>query len=235
LFLRRISHPTEIYKEFPTMSFTAFGRGCEQNGSSSVLNLTSVSRRTVILPSPSSNGGTNGDTEANGKGNGQNQPNGRNGHAEPHGNGNGHARPNGNGHAAAPAPDRRIPALRTTLSSGVSIKGSVKCRSEVEIDGDVEGTIESTGCLTVGKNARVRGDIQTRSVTVHGTVDGNLSVGDKCELRSGCTLRGDIETARLVMDENVNFTGNAAIATRDYLAELRPLNGNGNCNQHGHA
>ena len=62
-------------------------------------------------------------------------------------------------------------------------------------------------------------------MTLHGTVDGNLSAGEKCELRSGCTLRGDIETSQLVMDENVNFTGSAAIATPDYLAELRCPNG----------
>jgi cytoskeletal protein CcmA (bactofilin family) len=218
------------------MSFTAFGRACEQDSSSSFLNLTSVSPRTGNLPPPTPNGTANGHTDPTGNGNGHHHANGNeNGHAEH--SGNGHAQPNGNGHVSATAPNRCIPALRTTLSSGVSIKGSVKFRSEVEIDGDVEGTIASTGCLTVGKNARVRGDIQTRSVTVYGTVDGNLSVGDKCELRAGCTLRGDIETSRLVMDENVNFTGNAAIATRDYLAELRPLNGNanGSCNQQGHA
>jgi len=134
---------------------------------------------------------------------------------------------NGNGiiHSSGEATGRRFQTLRTSLSSGVSIKGTVKFGSELELDGNVEGTIESLGRLTVGKNGHVRGDIQTRSVTVHGTVDGNLSVGEKCELRSGCTLRGDIETSSLVMDDDVNFSGSAAIATRDYLSELRPVNG----------
>ena len=144
------------------------------------------------------------------------------------GNTNGAGSRNGNTviHPRTAAHRRPTPALRTVISSGVTIKGTAKFRSEAEIDGNVEGTIESLGRLTVGKNGHVRGDIQGRSVTVHGTVDGNLSVGEKCELRAGCTLRGDIETSRLVVDENVNFTGSAAIATRDYLAELRPINGN---------
>jgi len=113
------------------------------------------------------------------------------------------------------------PAIRAVLSSGVSIKGSVKFRSELVIDGTVEGTIDSTGRLTVGRNAHVRGEIRSRSVTVHGTVDGNLTAGERCELRSGCTLRGDIETSRLVVDENANFIGKAEIAIKDYLSELR--------------
>src|SRR4051812_47074034 len=82
-------------------------------------------------------------------------------------NGSGAIVPNGNHNGATDG--RRATSLRTTLSSGVSIKGSIKFRSELEIDGNLEGTIESLGRLTVGRNGHVRGDIQTRSVTVHGT------------------------------------------------------------------
>jgi cytoskeletal protein CcmA (bactofilin family) len=192
------------------MTFNAFDRGDEPDRSSSEINAASADHHA------NGNGDavhTDGNGHAHFNGNGHVHVNGNGSH-----NGNGSSNLNGNG--------RRLPSLRTTLSSGVSIKGTVTFRSELEIDGEVEGTIQSFGRLTVGRNGHVKGDIQTRSVTVHGTVDGNLSVGEKCELRSGCTLRGDIETASLVMDENVNFVGSAAIATRDYLAELRP-NGNG--------
>jgi cytoskeletal protein CcmA (bactofilin family) len=106
---------------------------------------------------------------------------------------------------------------RAILSSGVSIKGSVKFRTELVIDGKVEGTIQSVGRLTVGKNACIRGEIRARSVTVHGTVEGDVTAGERCELRSGCTLRGDIEAPRLVVDEDAIFIGRAEIATGDYL------------------
>ena len=99
------------------------------------------------------------------------------------------------------------------LSSGVSIKGSVKFASELVIDGEVEGTITSGGRLTVGKNAHIRGEINTRSVTVYGTIDGNVTAEERCELHSGCTLRGDIEAPRLVVDEDATFLGSAKIAT----------------------
>jgi len=110
-----------------------------------------------------------------------------------------------------------VPLSGAILSSGVSIKGSVKFRTELVIDGYVEGTIESVGWLTVGKNAHIRGEIKTRSVTVHGTVEGNLTAGERCELRSGCTLRGDIEAPRLVVDKDATFVGSAKIAIEDNL------------------
>src|SRR5262249_60752002 len=100
-----------------------------------------------------------------------------------HANDNGYL--NGNGNGDTNGDGNRVHAVCATLSSGVSIKGTVKFRSELVFDGEIEGTIDSTGRLTVGRNGRVRGDIQTRSVVIHGTVDGNLSAGDKCELRSG--------------------------------------------------
>jgi cytoskeletal protein CcmA (bactofilin family) len=114
-----------------------------------------------------------------------------------------------------------MPSSRAILSSGVSIKGSVKFRTEMVIDGKVEGSIDSVGRLTVGKNAHIRGEIRTGSATVHGTVDGNLTAGERCELRSGCTLRGEIEASRLVVDEDATFIGRAEIATDDDLFGLR--------------
>jgi cytoskeletal protein CcmA (bactofilin family) len=111
----------------------------------------------------------------------------------------------------ASAPARQ--AQSGVLSSGVSIKGSVKFASELVIDGDVEGTISSVGRLTVGKNAHIRGEINTGSVMVYGTIDGNVTAVERCELHSGCTLRGDIEAPRLVVDEDATFLGSAKIAT----------------------
>jgi len=101
-----------------------------------------------------------------------------------------------------------------TLSSGVSIKGSVKFQKELTLDCEVEGQINSQGRLTVGKQARIKGDIKTRSVIFDGTVNGNITAGERCELRAGCTVNGDIEAPRLVVDEAASFIGSAKIATQ---------------------
>src|SRR3984893_12525436 len=99
------------------------------------------------------------------------------------------------------------------LSRGVSIKGTVKFRSELLIDGEVEGTIDSTGTLTIGEHAEIRGENRAKSVKVRGTVKGNITSSERCELQAGSTLRGDIEAPRLIVDENATFLGSAKIAT----------------------
>jgi len=103
------------------------------------------------------------------------------------------------------------------LSRGVSIKGSVKFLNELLIDGEVEGTIDSTGTLTIGEHGRIRGEIRAKSVKVRGTVEGNIFVTERCELQAGCTLHGDIEAPRLIVDENVTFRGSAKVGTGKLL------------------
>ena len=112
-------------------------------------------------------------------------------------------------------PNRSAAPARTggILSRGVSIKGTVKFNNELLIDGEVEGKIQSTGALTIGEHAQIRGEIRSKSVKVRGNVEGNIFATERCELQAGCTLRGDIEAPRFVVDENAAFLGSAKVGT----------------------
>ena len=114
-----------------------------------------------------------------------------------------------------PAPAR----TGALLSSGVSIKGDVTFRTALVIDGEVDGTIKSTGSLTVGQHGRIRGEVRAGSVIVQGTVEGNVFASDRCALEAGATLRGDIEAPRLAVDENATFLGSAKISSKPSQAK----------------
>ena len=81
------------------------------------------------------------------------------------------------------------------------------------IDGKVEGEINSDGVLTIGENADIRGEIKTKSITVYGKVQGNITVGERCELKSRCTLQGDLKAARLVIEEGATFIGKSEVTS----------------------
>ena len=117
---------------------------------------------------------------------------------------------------ASPEQSNGVPASARSgglLSRGVSIIGSVKFRDQLLIDGEVKGDIKSTGTLTIGEHASIHGEVRSKSVTVKGTVEGNIFATERCELQAGCTLRGDIEAPRLVVDENATFLGSAKVGT----------------------
>jgi len=99
------------------------------------------------------------------------------------------------------------------LSSDVEIKGSIKFQKELLIDGKVEGEINSDGVLTIGENADIRSEIKTKSITVYGKVHGNITVAERCELKSKCTLQGDLKAARLVIEEGATFIGKSEVTS----------------------
>src|SRR3984957_5209306 len=102
---------------------------------------------------------------------------------------------------------------KDVLSSDVEIKGSIKFQKELLIDGKVEGEINSEGVLTIGENADIRGEIKTKSITVFGKVQGNITVSERCELKSKCTLQGDLKAARLIIEEGATFIGKSEVSS----------------------
>jgi cytoskeletal protein CcmA (bactofilin family) len=108
------------------------------------------------------------------------------------------------------------------LSSDVEIKGSIKFQKELLIDGKVEGDINSDGILTVGENAEIRGEITTKSITVYGKVHGNITVAERCELKSKCVLQGDLKAARLVIEEGATFIGKSEVTSGAISAKAAP-------------
>ena len=97
-------------------------------------------------------------------------------------------------------------AGKCTLSSNVEIEGSITFQKELLVDGRVKGQIISGGVLTIGENAVIRGKIKSKSVTVHGKVRGNI-MAERCELKSNCTLQGDLKASRLIIEEGATFIG----------------------------
>ncbi len=111
--------------------------------------------------------------------------------------------------------NRAITMAETTskniLSSDVEIKGSLKFQNELTIDGKIEGEINSSGVLTVGENAEIKGEIKTKSVTVLGKVHGNITVEERCELKAHAVLHGDLKATRLVIEDGATFVGKSEV------------------------
>jgi cytoskeletal protein CcmA (bactofilin family) len=113
------------------------------------------------------------------------------------------------------------PTSKNILSSDVEIKGSIKFLNELVIDGKLEGEIISAGVLTVGENAEIRGEIKTKSVTVLGKVHGNITVEERCELKTRAQLIGDLKAARLMIEEGATFVGKSEV-TPNKIAMKQP-------------
>ncbi|GAA5483811.1 bactofilin family protein [Haloferula sargassicola] len=97
------------------------------------------------------------------------------------------------------------------LSSGIEITGSIRFSNDMIIDGQIEGEIISEkGKVTIGENAKVKGDITAGEVKVFGNVEGKIT-SERCELKSKSRLNGDIKTKNLSMEEGASLSGRTEI------------------------
>lgn len=119
--------------------------------------------------------------------------------------------PNQTAGAAAPQQSKPMSVNKNILSSDVEIKGTLKFSNDLIIDGRIEGEVNSEGDLTVGENAHIQGDINTRSVTVFGRIVGNIKVTDRCELKQNAHLEGDVVAGKLAIEEGAVFMGSSAV------------------------
>jgi cytoskeletal protein CcmA (bactofilin family) len=100
---------------------------------------------------------------------------------------------------------------KNILSSDVEIKGSLKFSNDLIIDGKIEGEVTSDGALTVGENAFIVGEIRTKSVVLYGRVQGNITVTERCELKSNAVLEGDVVAGTLSIEEGATFMGKSSV------------------------
>lgn len=100
---------------------------------------------------------------------------------------------------------------KNILTNDVEVTGTLKFASELIFDGKLDGEIVSEGVLTLGKNAHVQGEVKTKSVTVHGTVVGNITVTERCELKASSQLTGDLRATRIIIEEGATFVGKSEV------------------------
>jgi cytoskeletal protein CcmA (bactofilin family) len=100
---------------------------------------------------------------------------------------------------------------KNTLASDVEIKGNLRFSGELNLDGKLEGEIQSEGVLILGDSAVVSGNISAGTVVVRGKVTGNINAKDKIEIKTKAELFGDIRAAKLVVEEGVTFVGKTEV------------------------
>lgn len=113
---------------------------------------------------------------------------------------------------APAAPARPTAATsRNVLSTDVEVKGTLKFTNDLIVDGRIEGEIHSDGNLTIGENARIKAEIRTATVIVHGKVHGNITASNRVDLKAGAEIVGDIKAKILTMEAGAVFVGKSTI------------------------
>jgi cytoskeletal protein CcmA (bactofilin family) len=131
----------------------------------------------------------------------------------------------------APAPQVQPPqALRAPVALSqsrehavigptITIKGDLTGEEDLLIEGRVEGKVELRHhSVTVGKNGHIKADIYAKTITVEGTVEGNLYGEEQMIVRQSGTVRGNIVSPRVALEDGSNFKGSIDMSPKDKTA-----------------
>lgn len=92
------------------------------------------------------------------------------------------------------------------ITSSLLIKGEIRGREDLYIDGEVQGTIHlSEGRVTVGPHGKISADVDAREVIVRGKVKGAVRGRERVEIGRTGEIRGDIVTVRIAIEEGAQI------------------------------
>jgi len=99
--------------------------------------------------------------------------------------------------------------LETYIGDGTKFEGILTSKDNITIYGSVKGAIECQGRVIVGDGGNIEADIIANDIIISGKVLGNVTAKEKLEISSTGSLKGDIKTSRLVMEDGSKFDGHS--------------------------
>jgi cytoskeletal protein CcmA (bactofilin family) len=99
------------------------------------------------------------------------------------------------------------PKLEAFLGKNSKIVGKLSFTGAVELDGTVEGEIETTERLIIGDSANVNAKISGSEIIVKGTVSGDIVASKRLALHRTARIFGNVQCATISMEEGAIFEG----------------------------
>ena len=95
------------------------------------------------------------------------------------------------------------------LEVDASMTGTLTFKDPVnlQINGRFEGTLHTKGNLLIGSKAQVKATIIGETVTIAGTVDGQVTATNRLELQSSARVTGKINAPRLMVHDGAILQG----------------------------
>jgi cytoskeletal protein CcmA (bactofilin family) len=108
----------------------------------------------------------------------------------------------------------------TVVGADSHFEGKLTFERTAKINGKFDGEIKGKGELQVSQNALCKADVEAGAVSVDGRIEGNVAAGDTVRLNGSGVVKGDINAAKMVMQEGASFYGMCAVGPD--AAQSRP-------------
>lgn len=118
------------------------------------------------------------------------------------------------------------PAIHSLLGKDVTLTGEIHTGDRsLRIEGTVDGTIHSTGEVSIAPGGLVKGTVFAKHLIVTGRAEGIMKISECLEIHGTGYVEGDVEVGSLVVDEGGTLQG--VCVRKDQPAKSGDGNANG--------
>lgn len=114
-------------------------------------------------------------------------------------------------------PQQGSSAGSTLIGADTELVGDLTLNDNLHVDGRLQGNIESSADVTIGKSGHMDGEIRAQRVLVSGRVQGRIDA-DRLEIVAGGEVEGNVVTVDLVIEPGGRFNGSSEIRAEELPA-----------------
>lgn len=97
--------------------------------------------------------------------------------------------------------------IDTIIGKETVINGTIEAKGILRVEGKVTGQLNTNGDIIVAASGLVEAEIKCRSISIAGTIRGNIESTGVLEIEPSGKLYGDITVAKLSIGDGAVFQG----------------------------
>jgi|SRR3989339_846837 len=109
--------------------------------------------------------------------------------------------------------------VETIIGPSVKVEGDFNGDGDVIVEGIVVGNLRTKNHLRVGKDAKVRAEVNAQSAFIAGEVSGNITVESEISLTASAKIKGDITASILSVERGAKINGKINMNGQDKKVE----------------
>lgn len=110
----------------------------------------------------------------------------------------------------------------SVLGPTLSFKGELKADEDLLIRGKIEGSIQHSSNLKIGKEGKIKAKVNAEYIEVHGEVKGDLSGSKSVVVKDSANVSGNIYSPSVSLYEGAKFNGNIDMSGKTQPASKSP-------------
>lgn len=104
--------------------------------------------------------------------------------------------------------------IDTIIGKETSVNGTIEAKGVLRVDGKVTGQLVTNGDIIIAASGVVEADIRCRSISIAGTLKGNVEATGILEIEPSGKMIGDITVGKLSIGDGATFDGSCKMQSQ---------------------